>query len=456
MGAIVKGVGSLIGGGKRRREQTAANKEFGASKAAAQSFDFSAPQLGATSTASTQGYQATQQQVGQLGPAAQAQVAQLGEAQGYDAQGYDAQGYEAERAQAAQLGPAAQASSEFTNPFQAAQVATGAAELQAAESDEALAAALESGAITGAGGATALAQQAAKSKQGIGADIQRQEQQNQQAAAAGQQQLEAQRASQDQFNVGAQNQFSSQQAQLSQQANLANQSAANQASQFTAQAQNQAGQFSAQAQNQAAQFGAQAANQFSLSQFGAQNAANLANAQSQNQFALSQFGAENQAAANNAQAANQAAQFSAGAANSASQFNAQQQNAQAGQQAQLEQASQQQQYNQLRDQLNLAGDRKASADQARAQATNDLVGGIAGVAGAFLSDERLKENVVKVGESESGLNIYHFNYKDIPTVVFEGVMAQEVPSDAKVELDNGYLGVNYDVIDVELKVISGA
>ena len=106
--------------------------------------------------------------------------------------------------------------------------------------------------------------------------------------------------------------------------------------------------------------------------------------------------------------------------------------------------------------MNLAGDRKASADQARAQATNDLVGGIAGVAGAFLSDERLKENIVKVGESESGLNIYHFNYKDIPTVVFEGVMAQEAPSDAKVELDNGYLGVNYDVIDVELKVISGA
>ena len=197
MGTIAKGVTSLFGGRKRRREQKSANKEFEGAKQAAQGFDFSAPQLGAASQA-----QASQAAVAELGPAAQAQVAELGPAQGYDAQGYEAQGYEAERAQAAQLGPAAQTQSEFTNPYQQAQVATGAAELEAAESDEALAAALESGAITGAGGATALAQQAAKSKAGISANIQQQEAANQQAAAAGQQNLEQSRAQQDQFNVG--------------------------------------------------------------------------------------------------------------------------------------------------------------------------------------------------------------------------------------------------------------
>ena len=91
MGSIVKGVGSLFGGRARRREQKSANQEFAGSKQAAAAHQFGVD-LGPAQTAASQGYQATQQQVGQLGQAAQAQVAQLGDAQGYDAQGYDAQG----------------------------------------------------------------------------------------------------------------------------------------------------------------------------------------------------------------------------------------------------------------------------------------------------------------------------------------------------------------------------
>ena len=67
----------------------------------------------------------------------------------------------------------------ISNPFANLQVATKAAEMQAEQTDIALANTLDNLRETGAGGATALAQAALKSKQGIAADIQRQETQNQ-------------------------------------------------------------------------------------------------------------------------------------------------------------------------------------------------------------------------------------------------------------------------------------
>ena len=77
-----------------------------------------------------------------------------------------------------------------TNPYANLQVATKAAEMQADQTDIALANTLDQLRQTGAGGATALAQAALKSKQGIAADIQRQEAQNQRLQAQGQQQME--------------------------------------------------------------------------------------------------------------------------------------------------------------------------------------------------------------------------------------------------------------------------
>lgn len=77
-----------------------------------------------------------------------------------------------------------------TNPYANLQVATKAAEMQADQTDIALANTLDQLRQTGAGGATALAQAALKSKQGIAADIQRQEAQNQKLQAQGQQQME--------------------------------------------------------------------------------------------------------------------------------------------------------------------------------------------------------------------------------------------------------------------------
>ena len=77
-----------------------------------------------------------------------------------------------------------------TNPYANLQVATKAAEMQADQTDIALANTLDNLRQTGAGGATALAQAALKSKQGVAADIQRQEAQNQILQAQGQQQME--------------------------------------------------------------------------------------------------------------------------------------------------------------------------------------------------------------------------------------------------------------------------
>tara|TARA_B110000858_G_scaffold161417_1_gene186010 strand:- start:51 stop:848 length:798 start_codon:yes stop_codon:yes gene_type:complete len=83
-------------------------------------------------------------------------------------------------------------SSMVTNPFANLQVATKAAEIQGAETDIALATTLDTLRATGAGsgGATALAQAAARSKSGISAGIEKQEAQNTRLRAQGEQQMQ--------------------------------------------------------------------------------------------------------------------------------------------------------------------------------------------------------------------------------------------------------------------------
>jgi len=83
-------------------------------------------------------------------------------------------------------------SSLISNPFANLQVTTQAAEMQAAETDISLASTLDTLRATGAGagGATALAQAAARSKQGIAATIAQQEAQNAQLRASGEQALQ--------------------------------------------------------------------------------------------------------------------------------------------------------------------------------------------------------------------------------------------------------------------------
>ncbi len=350
MGSIVKGVASLFGGKKRRREQRAANRGLDTAQAAQDKFRFSnvyeglqGPKFG--------GYQAAQGQAAQLGDPAQAELAQLAESQGYTAQGYDA-------AQTNVAGLQRGADAGLTNTMRNLQVSTAGAEMAAQEADQSLAASqdLAAQAGTGGGGATALAAAAAKSKAGIAADIDRQVKQNEMLRAQGESELQRSQLAQEnlasQFDLGQQ--------------------------QFNVGAQNQAAQFTAGAQNEAAQFGAAAANQFALTEFGAANEMNRFNTGMQNQFAMSNVDAQNTFGLQNMAAQNQALQFGAAAANQQAQsaFEVDKMR------REFDLNNQRLELQNLTNQTDRALARKQAADQARAQAKSDLIGGIAGVADA--------------------------------------------------------------------------
>ena len=85
-------------------------------------------------------------------------------------------------------------SSMVSNPFANLSVATGAAEMQIEEADISLANTLDTLRATGAsaGGATALAQAALRSKKGVAASIEAQEKSNEDKRAAGEKQKQTQ------------------------------------------------------------------------------------------------------------------------------------------------------------------------------------------------------------------------------------------------------------------------
>ena len=94
-------------------------------------------------------------------------------------------------------GLAVDMSSQLTNTYANLGVATKAAEIQIEEADIALANTLDTLRATGsgAGGATALAQAAARSKKGVSANIEKQEAQNQKLRAQGESELQNARLS---------------------------------------------------------------------------------------------------------------------------------------------------------------------------------------------------------------------------------------------------------------------
>ena len=88
----------------------------------------------------------------------------------------------------------------ITNPFANLGVATGAAEIKIEEADISLANTLDTIRATGAsaGGATALAQAALKSKKGVAASIEQQEKSNEDKRAAGEQQMQRAKMAEEQ------------------------------------------------------------------------------------------------------------------------------------------------------------------------------------------------------------------------------------------------------------------
>jgi len=94
--------------------------------------------------------------------------------------------------------------------------------------------------------------------------------------------------------------------------------------------------------------------------------------------------------------------------------------------------------------------RYATAQQGYGARMN-AIGNIA----TMLSDKTLKENIVKVGQSPSGFNIYEWNYLWSPER-FRGVIAQEVQKiKPKAVLSNifGHLMVDYSKLDVNMERI---
>ena len=445
MGSIVKGVASLFGGRARRREQSAANKEFGQAKKGLQNFKFNDVYKDLQSRELGDAAQGT---VGTLGSADQAAMSTLGEAERYGAQGYQSQGYDSQGYTASQTGVgnlARGADTGLTNTMNNLQVSTASSEMAAQEADQSLAASQDLIAQTGGGGATALAAAAAKSKAGISADIDKQVKSNEQMRAAAESKLQQSQLAQgnlaSEFDLGQQ-QFNVGQTNQAAQFGAA---AQNQAAQFGADAANTASQFGASAQNRASQFGASMGNTFAQSRFGAENANNQFNADINNKFAQAQFGA-----------ANDMSQFNAGAQNKFSMANQDASNRMAQFRAKGMGDIQESRYTQKSDMFDIAAGRKAGADNARKQATNDLVGGIGGVASIFGSDRRSKNNIKLIGKSKSGLNIYSFNYKDKINGkgTYQGVMSDEIPSDAVFKHSDGFDRVDYNKLDVEFKLIN--
>tara|TARA_R100000152_G_scaffold4522_1_gene1557 strand:- start:1510 stop:2316 length:807 start_codon:yes stop_codon:yes gene_type:complete len=87
-----------------------------------------------------------------------------------------------------------------------------------------------------------------------------------------------------------------------------------------------------------------------------------------------------------------------------------------------------------------------------------ILGTAASVATPFVagSSKKLKDNIVKIGRSIAGHNIYKFNYKG-DARRYVGVIAEEIQQtvpEAVVTMPSGFLGVIYDLIDVQFKEVA--
>ena len=73
--------------------------------------------------------------------------------------------------------------------------------------------------------------------------------------------------------------------------------------------------------------------------------------------------------------------------------------------------------------------------------------------GSMFSDIRLKENIDRVGISESGIPIYEFNYIG-DNSRYSGAMAQDLlETDAVSMHESGFYMVDYNSIDIDMKLI---
>lgn len=116
-----------------------------------------------------------------------------------------------------------------------------------------------------------------------------------------------------------------------------------------------------------------------------------------------------------------------------------------------------QQLNRKQAQITGSAQAEVAARQSKAQVIGAGVGALGNIASAGISDRRLKKNIKLIGKSNSGLNIYAFEYinKIFGKGKWQGVMSDEVPNNAIIKNFAGIFdGVDYSKIDVEFKQIN--
>ncbi|ANL41440.1 tail fiber domain-containing protein [Rhizobium phaseoli] len=98
---------------------------------------------------------------------------------------------------------------------------------------------------------------------------------------------------------------------------------------------------------------------------------------------------------------------------------------------------------------------KSEGSAAEADVLDDVAKAVI-IGGMVFSDQRLKENIVYLGQSPSGLGIYEFSYLGTSTR-WRGVLAQDVlgkKPDAVHRLSGGLMAVDYSKIDVGFTMVN--
>ena len=103
---------------------------------------------------------------------------------------------------------------------------------------------------------------------------------------------------------------------------------------------------------------------------------------------------------------------------------------------------------------------KKGVNTVPAQGLLSKVGQVMSIAAPFIaagSDIQLKEDIIPVGKSPSGLPVYEFTYKDKPTQRYQGVMAQDLLNtkyaNAVSTRSDGFYQVDYSQLDVTFKKV---
>jgi hypothetical protein len=90
---------------------------------------------------------------------------------------------------------------------------------------------------------------------------------------------------------------------------------------------------------------------------------------------------------------------------------------------------------------NMQGQADLNQFNAQQAGVSNLMGGLGSIAGFAFSDRRLKRDIVRIGKTPGGQNVYAWNYLWGQPAI--GVMADESPADAVIMHESGYLMVNY-------------